>query len=102
MGIEQTYIRICQRYYWEGMKVDVGRHVSRCTCHLNKANNTKRHAPLQPLRASAPFKHIHVDHVGPFEKTGKGHLYALMMVDQFTKWVEIAAVKGKDLSKAVD
>ena len=41
MGIERTYIRICQRYYWEGMKVDVGRHVSRCTCHLNKANNTR-------------------------------------------------------------
>ena len=91
-----------QRYYWEGMKVDVGRHVSRCTCHLNKANNTKRHAPLQPLRANAPFKHIHVDHVGPFEKTDKGHLYDLMMVDRFTKWVEIAVVKGKDMSKAAD
>ena len=25
-----------------------------------------------------------------------------MMVDRFTKWVEIAAVKGKDMSKAVD
>ena len=90
------------RYYWEGMKVDVGRHVSRCTCHLNKVNNTKRHAPLQPLRASAPFEHIHVDHMGPFEKTDKGHLYALMMVDRFTKWVEIAVVKGKDMSKAAD
>ena len=44
-----------------------------------------RHAPLQPLRASAPFEHIHVDHMGPFEKTDKGHLYALMMVDHFTK-----------------
>ena len=31
MGIERTYIRIRQRYYWEGMKVGVGRHVSRCT-----------------------------------------------------------------------
>ena len=32
----------------------------------------------------------------------KGHFYALMMVDRFTKWVEIAAVKGKDMSKAAD
>ena len=84
------------------MKVDVGRHVSRCTCHLNKANNTKRHAPLQPLHASAPFEHIHVYHVGPFEKTDKEHLYALMMVDRFTKWMEIAAVKEKDMSEAAD
>ena len=41
--------------------------------------------------------------VEPLSQGGAlGHLYALMMVDCFTKWVEIAAVKRKDMSKAAD
>ena len=40
--------------------------------------------------------------MGSFEKTDKGHLYDLMMVDCFTKWVEIAAVKGKDMREVAD
>ena len=35
------------------------------------------------------MEHVHIHFLGPLPKTAAGNEHILMMVDQFTKWVEI-------------
>ena len=35
-----------------------------------------------------PMERVHIDMLGPFVKSTRGNVYILMIVDQFTKWVE--------------
>ena len=35
---------------------------------------------------------VHIDYLGSFPKTNKGNEHILMIVDQFTKWVEVIPV----------
>lgn len=39
-------------------------------------------------QAGAPMERVHIDFLGPLPKTPRGNENILMMVDQFTKWVE--------------
>ena len=43
---------------------------------------------MTEYQAEAPMEHVHLDFLGPLPKTKRGNEYILMMVDQFTKWVE--------------
>jgi hypothetical protein len=38
--------------------------------------------------AEAPIERVHLDFLGPLPKTRDGNEYVLVMVDQFTTWVE--------------
>ena len=34
------------------------------------------------------MERVHMDILGPFTKSKKGNAYILMIIDQFTKWIE--------------
>lgn len=38
------------------------------------------------------MERVHLDILGPFNTSEDGNRYVLMMIDQFTKWVEMAAI----------
>ena len=38
--------------------------------------------------AGAPMERVHLDFLGPLPRTARGNEFVLVMVDQFTKWVE--------------
>ena len=39
-------------------------------------------------QAGTPMERVHLDFLGPLPKSKYGNEFVLMMVDQFTKWVE--------------
>ena len=41
-----------------------------------------------------------MDHIGPFRLTKDGHLYAILLIDYSTKWVEGRAVASTDAASA--
>ena len=43
---------------------------------------------MMNYHAGAPMERVHIDFIGPLPKTAQGNEHILMMVDQFTKWVE--------------
>ena len=43
---------------------------------------------MTEYQAGAPMERVHIDFIGPLPKTERGNEHCLMMVDQFTKWVE--------------
>lgn len=67
LGVNKTYSRILQNFYWPGLKKDV---VAYCrTCHFcqvaGKPNQRIPVAPLHPIPAfEEPFGRVLVDCVG--------------------------------------
>ena len=89
MGIAKTLLRIRMNYVWYRMAKDVELFVKSCNiCNRNKKANIKAKAGLGQYHAGIPMEHVHIDILGPFTPSDKGNQYVLMIVDQFTKWLE--------------
>jgi hypothetical protein len=60
-------------------------------------------AELQPIPLSWPFAQWGLDMVGKLHKSWPGgHVYMLVAVDKFTKWVEAAPVTTQDSTAAIN
>ena len=89
MGITKTLLRIRASFIWYKLKDDVETFVKSCAvCNQNKRAQTKPKAALGKYHAGSPLERIHVDILGPFTPSRNGNQYILMIVDQFTKWLE--------------
>ena len=72
LGVNKTYHKILNHFYWPGLKSDVSQHCKSChTCQMvGKPNQTIPKAHLQPIPAfDEPFSRIIIDCVGPLPKT---------------------------------
>lgn len=49
-----------------------------------------------------PFHTLHIDHVGPFDPSNKGHKYLLVMVDGFTKFCRLYPTKTTNTIEAIN
>ena len=88
-GIARTKAKLKEKFFWVRLSRDVESYVSSCsTCSQNKKNKCYGKAPLTEYQAGAPMERVHIDFIGPLPRTERGNEHCLMMVDQFTKWVE--------------
>jgi hypothetical protein len=72
------------------MKEDVKMFVQSCEeCQKRKiVPGDKKALPTKPIKAAShPFERIHVDIMGPLQRTENGNVYILMTVDAFSKYV---------------
>ena len=44
---------------------------------------------MTEYHAGVPMESVHIDYLGPHPKTNKGNEHILIIVDQFTKWVDV-------------
>ena len=90
-GRDATLLRLRENFHWPGMSADVEEFVASCVaCNRQKRVKRRDKAELQPFTAGAPMEKVHLDLLGPLPITPSGNRYILVMVDQFTKWVEVA------------
>ena len=93
LGQKKTLDKLKQAFLWYNMRKDCDDYVSTCaTCSQNKKAHAQPRAPLGQFHAGYPMERVHLDILGPFNTSNSGNNYVLMMVDQFTKWVEMAAL----------
>ena len=88
MGIDNTYQRLSEKYYWKNIYKDIKEYIRRCdTCQ--KRRRGKEVETLQPIVPGGPFEHIGIDIVGPLPRTLRGNRYIVVAVDYLTKYPEV-------------
>lgn len=95
-GYEKTLERIRKHYWFGRMRRFVKKYVLACLeCAHHKTPGGKREGELHPIeKISVPFHTIHADHLGPFVRSKVGNCYLLVIIDSFTKFINITPVKN--------
>ena len=100
LGQQKTYERLKQHYMWHEMSVNAKLYVRTCSvCNRQKKSTVKPRAALGSYHAGAPMEKVHIDMLGPLPESQQGNKYVLLLVDQFTKWVEIHAVPDQSAER---
>ncbi len=87
--LPEQNLKLKDKFYWYRMGQDISRYVTSCTiCNQCKKSTKYGRTPSKEYQAGAPMERVHIDFMGPLPKTARGNEHILMMVDQFTKWVE--------------
>ena len=86
-GTTKMYNTLKQHYWWQGLKKDVARFVSKClTCQQVKAEHQAPSGMLQPLAILVwKWEKITMDFVMGLPKTLKGYNVVWVIVDRLTK-----------------
>lgn len=98
VGIEKTLAKICDDYWFPRMRQFIQKYVRSCLdCAYHKVPSGKPQGFLNPIpKVSIPFHTMHLDHLGPFVRSTKGNTFLLVVIDAFSKFILIKAVKGTD------
>ena len=89
LGITKTLAKLKCNFFWYKMRSAIKTFVKSCRkCSINKKPHRKSKAKLGTFHAGVPMERVHLDILGPFPKSHSGNVYILMLVDQFTKWLE--------------
>lgn len=69
---------------------------------MTKDPRGKQPGYLHPIPVGKrPFDTVHIDHVGPFVTTPDGFKYVLTLVDNFTKYISLYAVKDTSAEQLI-
>jgi hypothetical protein len=75
------------------MHKDIKRFVKGCLkCNKNKYSQPVRQGKMEVFEALRPFEILGIDIVGPFKVSNRGNKFILVMIDHFTRWVELKAM----------
>ena len=97
LGRDKTLTKIRHRFYWYGMGRDVLIHVNTCAaCSLNKRVQQHPRTHLQNYKAGCPGDRVHLDILGPFRESKRHNRYVLMIIDQFSRWLEIVPLPDQE------
>ncbi|KAJ8040053.1 hypothetical protein HOLleu_14244 [Holothuria leucospilota] len=91
LGVNKTYHRILNHFYWPKLKSDVAKFCKTChSCQMvGKPNQNIPAAPLKPIPAfEEPFSRVIIDCVGPLPKSRAGHQYILTIMCASTRFPE--------------
>ena len=103
LGRRKTLFRLSSRFTWPYMRRDVANYVRACPlCQQYKSSNQLPGGLMKPILVYEPWNTVGIDLTGPLPKTRRGHLYILVVIDYFTKWVELfplSDTKAKTISQ---
>ena len=93
-GINQTYKKIRQSYYWPGMRKDILDYVRKCPeCQTKKIERIKTREPMiltdTPIEA---FDKVSIDTVGKLRTTLRGNCHLLTMQCNLTKYLIVIPI----------
>ena len=102
VGTNKLYIFLKDMVYWPNMSMDIRRNVEGCiACCKRKICKTRRGDKL-PITANVPFQKLAIDITGPFPPTKDGNKYILGMIDIFSRYTILVALRSIDSKHVVD
>lgn len=101
-GVERTYFRVCQNYWWLGMYSDVKKYVLSCPiCARDKPSQVKIEGRLLSIPVPLePFVLIGMDFVGPLPVSDTGNSYILVITEYLSKFATAFPVASATASVA--
>ncbi|KAH0808426.1 hypothetical protein GEV33_014365 [Tenebrio molitor] len=95
-AVEKTLYRLSENYWFPRMRKYVEQYIACCIpCLYNKRISGKKEGFLHPIKKTAePLNIFHVDHLGPFPRSRKGHMFIIAGIDAFTKFIFLRAAKS--------
>ncbi|CAF4554355.1 unnamed protein product, partial [Didymodactylos carnosus] len=104
-GRSKTLYRLTSRVYWATIRRDVDSYIKQChLCQQFKYCNRPNSTPLQVHLISEPWHTIGLDIMGPFPPTQRQKQYLLVVVDYFTRWIEVFPMRtttGSDIANVL-
>lgn len=103
MGVDKTYDQLRMTYHFENMRSKVEIFIKNCIrCIMCsppvRINNRNLYSiPKKP----EPFDTIHVDHFGPLPAINSQRKHILVVIDAFTKFVKLYAVKSTSTKEVI-
>lgn len=95
-GFEKTLQRLRSYYWFPKMRRFTKKYVSACLeCAHHKVPSGAKEGELHPIpKVEIPFHTIHADHLGPFIRSKHKHSYLLVIIDSFTKYINLTPVRS--------
>ncbi|CAH2093270.1 unnamed protein product [Euphydryas editha] len=89
VGLKRCTDLIKKEFWFPKMTRFIRKYVTSCLhCAYGKGEHGKKEGMLHPIpKPKEPFRMVHIDHLGPFTRTKKGHVYMLVITDAFSKFV---------------
>lgn len=96
----KTVEKLKKRYSFPMLRRYVKGYIGACIeCIFNKMPGGKKPWELNCIdKKGIPFHTLHLDHLGPFVKSNNGNSYVLVILDEFTKFTILIAVKNTSSS----
>jgi transposase InsO family protein len=102
-GQQKTLIKIRERFFWPNMALDIVAFVRSCPkCQIRKPNSAKKHGLLKTFPSLYPFHTVCMDILGPFPVTKRMNKYVLVIIDRFTRWIELVAISDMSTLTVAD
>jgi Integrase zinc binding domain/Integrase core domain len=103
LGVRKTLARVQKIYSWQGMIKDVKAYIRGCqVCQRVKPMNQKAYGFMASKEAEGPGVAVSSDIFGPLPTSSKGNSYALILVDDFTKNVEVYPLRAANSRSMVE
>lgn len=88
-GLKRCDALIKQECWFPKMTRCIRKYVNSCLdCLFKRGQYGKSEGQLHPIeKVAEPMHTLHIDHLGPFCKSGNGMSYLFVIVDSFTKFI---------------
>ena len=97
LGHAKTYWKVCDRFWWPGVRKDIQNWIDSCTTCQKKKKTNLKYGKLQPIPApNQAFHTLGMDILGPLPATDAGNSYILVITDYLTKWAEAFPMKNQE------
>lgn len=94
-GFAKTLQRTKERFYWPHMSSEIEEWCKKCkVCQQRRSPIPAKRAPLQPIITSHPGELVTMDIV-EYPQSSRGYRYCLVMIDHFTKWLELFPLRNQ-------
>ncbi len=95
-GVKRTYSLLAPHYHWRGMYAQVRDVIARCEqCDRMRTSFSSRQLTLSPLPIQGMFYRWSCDLARELPQTSMGNVYIMIMIEHFSKWVELVALPDK-------
>ncbi|KAL1269216.1 hypothetical protein QQF64_031505 [Cirrhinus molitorella] len=102
LGRLKTLLKILEVAWWLSVRKDVWEYLKGCeVCQRYKSSNTKPSGFMQSSQVPTPGHTLGMDLMGPFPTSKKKNTYLFVLVDYYTKWVEMFPLRDAKTQKIV-